>query len=366
MLAAELRVGQAAAAAPVDPTIPVGTNPVGLAFVPSGDLYVTNSGSNNVTLIDTTTDTVAIPSIPEGGTVPVWLAVAPNGHAYIPNNVSNNVSVLDTATNSPVGAPIPLGGGPAVAAVVPSGNVYVTQATANTVSLIDTNTNAVVGAPIPVGLQPITTAVAVNGKVYVANIASADVSVIQFPPTLSGISPAQGPTSGGTVVTTTGTNLTGATVTIGGIPATDVSVDPTGTQLTATTPPGTAGPATVTVTTPGGSASLVGGFTYLQDETSLTATPALAKLFPPHVYYPVLSATLTDLFTGLPVAGQPTTFSTGTHVLGTAYTDAQGTARLDETITFPLILTHGGYDDATFAGSPDLLPASAHGEILTP
>lgn len=56
-------------------------------------------------------------------------------------------------------------------------------------------------------------------------------------------------------MTITGTNLTGATVTIGGNPATGVMVNATGTQLTAITPPGAAGPADVTVTTPGGSAT---------------------------------------------------------------------------------------------------------------
>ncbi len=207
-------------------------------------------------------------------------------------------------------------------------------------------------------------AIAPNGKVYVANIASANVSVIQFAPTLSGISPNQGPTTGGTVVTITGINLTGAGVTIGGNPATGVSVNATGTQITATTPPGAPGPATVTVTTPGGTASLVNGFTYAVP-TSLTATPALTKLFPPHVYYPFLNATLTDLVTGLPVPGRTITFSTGSQILGSATTNAQGIAQLPEAITFPLILANGGYT-ATFAGTPALLPSTAIAGIIIP
>ena len=71
------------------------------------------------------------------------------------------------------------------------------------------------------------------------------------PPTVTGISPASGPTAGGTHVTITGTYLTGATgVTVGGAAATIISVS--GTSITCTTPAGSAGTASVLVTTPGG------------------------------------------------------------------------------------------------------------------
>jgi uncharacterized cupredoxin-like copper-binding protein len=59
-------------------------------------------------------------------------------------------------------------------------------------------------------------------------------------PTLSGISPSSGPTSGGTAVTITGTGFApGASVTIGNVPATDVSVVDSGT-IRAVTPLGPA------------------------------------------------------------------------------------------------------------------------------
>ncbi|MEW2435361.1 IPT/TIG domain-containing protein [Streptomyces caniferus] len=474
-------------------TIPVGTNPVGLAFIPNGDLYVTNSGSNNVQTIDTATDTVIGAAIPTG-TTPVWLTVAPNGNAYVPNNVSNSVTVIDTATST-VLTTIALSGGPAAAAVIPNGNVYVSRFTANSVQEIDTTTNLVVGAaiptgsgpvgiavtngkayvanrnantvtvidtatslvlttipvgaqpnfvaiapngnayvanigssnvtvintvsdtvvgapipvgtnpwgitagadghvytanrgsndvtvidsvtntvigtPIPVGSQPIALVVAPDNKVYVTNIAGASVTVIQFDPTITSISPNSGPIAGGTPVTITGTNLTGASVTIGGNPATGVMVNATGTQLTALTPPGAAGPADVTVTTPGGSATLVGGFTYVLPvhATSLTATPALTKLFPPHVYFPFLTATLTDQVTGLPVPNQPILFKAGSNVLGIANTDAQGVARVNETLTLTLILLNHGYE-ASFAGAVTptaiLSPSSDQAGVIEP
>jgi formylglycine-generating enzyme required for sulfatase activity len=84
----------------------------------------------------------------------------------------------------------------------------------------------------------------------------------QSPPTISGIAPGSGSTAGGTVITITGTNLTGASsVTIGGVSATSVSVV-SATTVTAVTPAGTAGAKTVSVTTPDGTANLANGFTY--------------------------------------------------------------------------------------------------------
>ncbi|HAN70786.1 MAG TPA: hypothetical protein DCQ36_04235, partial [Actinobacteria bacterium] len=80
-------------------------------------------------------------------------------------------------------------------------------------------------------------------------------------PTLTSVTPSSGAASGGTSLTLTGTNLSGATaVTVGGAAATITSAGAT--SVVATTPAGTAGSTTVTVTTPGGSASLAGAFTY--------------------------------------------------------------------------------------------------------
>jgi hypothetical protein len=79
-------------------------------------------------------------------------------------------------------------------------------------------------------------------------------------PVVATMSPSSGPVAGGTSVTITGTDLTGATVDIGG---TQVATSAnTGTSLSFTTPAAAAGPANVTVTTPGGSTA-AGTFTYV-------------------------------------------------------------------------------------------------------
>ncbi|MFJ1651255.1 IPT/TIG domain-containing protein [Streptomyces sp. NPDC088337] len=74
-------------------------------------------------------------------------------------------------------------------------------------------------------------------------------------PTVSGVTPSQGPVSGGTTVALTGTNLSGATaVLFDGIAATSFTVL-SATRIVAVTPAHAAGAAAVTVTTPGGTSN---------------------------------------------------------------------------------------------------------------
>ncbi|MGE5057516.1 MAG: beta strand repeat-containing protein [Acidobacteriota bacterium] len=93
-------------------------------------------------------------------------------------------------------------------------------------------------------------------------------------PTVTGVTPSSGTTSGGTPVTITGTNFaTGATVTVGNAGATNVVVV-SGTQITATTPPGSAGAVTVTVSNPGGqTGGLSAAFTYIAPPSVTGVTP---------------------------------------------------------------------------------------------
>jgi hypothetical protein len=92
------------------------------------------------------------------------------------------------------------------------------------------------------------------------------------------ISPNQGPASGGTVVTITGTGLAGATgVTFGGQAGTSLAVNPAGTSLTVRTPRGPLGPVDVVVLLPGGATTTVReGYRYLP------ALPTIDLLFPDH------------------------------------------------------------------------------------
>jgi hypothetical protein len=87
------------------------------------------------------------------------------------------------------------------------------------------------------------------------------------PPTVTAITPATGSAYGGTSVTITGTDFTGATgVSIGGTAATSVVVS-NATTLTCITPAGSAGTASVLVTTPGGTNAANTLYTYLTPPT---------------------------------------------------------------------------------------------------
>ncbi|HYN43323.1 MAG TPA: IPT/TIG domain-containing protein, partial [Thermoanaerobaculia bacterium] len=114
--------------------------------------------------------------------------------------------------------------------------------------------------------------VACVGNVFFAiSRPSFTISAPLPPPTVSAIDPASGTTLGGTTVTITGTNLTGATaVTFGGTAATAYTVN-SATRITATTPVHAAGAVDVAVTTPGGTATSTGGFTYVVPTPTITA-----------------------------------------------------------------------------------------------
>jgi hypothetical protein len=83
-------------------------------------------------------------------------------------------------------------------------------------------------------------------------------------PTVANILPASGPVAGGTTVTITGTDFTGATKVQFGATAASFTVN-TDKQITAVSPAHTAGWVDVTVTTPGGTSKISNAdrFTYL-------------------------------------------------------------------------------------------------------
>jgi YVTN family beta-propeller protein len=159
-------------------TFGVGVAP-GSVAVNEGDdtVYVTNFFSNNVSVINGRTGTVA-------GTIPV--GSGPSGVAvdqgddtvYVTNFFSNNVSVINGRTGTVAGT-ITVGSNPiGVAVDQVDDTVYVTNRTSGTVSVIN-GRSLDDSVTIPVGSNPIR--VAVNDgddTVYVTNFSSGDVSVI--------------------------------------------------------------------------------------------------------------------------------------------------------------------------------------------
>jgi IPT/TIG domain/Beta-propeller repeat len=129
-----------------------------------------------------------------------------------------------------------------------AGNVYITGTT------ISTETS------FPVTAGPFLTYKGFQD----AFVAKLKFSVNANAPTVSGVNPASGSINGGTSVTITGTKFAnGATVSFGGIAATNVVVA-SDTRITATTPAHAAGSVSVVVTNPNGDAGLLAqGFTYI-------------------------------------------------------------------------------------------------------
>jgi formylglycine-generating enzyme required for sulfatase activity len=95
---------------------------------------------------------------------------------------------------------------------------------------------------------------------------------------VSSISPSTGPFVGGTPITISGSFLQGTTaVTIGGVPCTNV-IAVNSTTVTAVTPPGSVGPATVVLSGTKGTVTVSGGYSYTGVETPSWAT--LVEAFP--------------------------------------------------------------------------------------
>jgi len=114
----------------------------------------------------------------------------------------------------------------------------------------------------------------ISGSGTAYDISVTDLGTTAPTPTVSSVTPPQGSQGGGYQVSVFGSNfLPGASVSFGGIPGTEVDVvSSSSTKLFVTVPSSaTGGPVNVTVTNLGGAASspVVGGFTYIDDITTI-------------------------------------------------------------------------------------------------
>ena len=191
---------------------------------PAVDIVVTTPATS------TTTQTATLPG------AYTYVNAAPTVTAVLPNSgtVQGGTVITVTGTNFIQSA-----------TGVTFGGIAATNVTfvSSTTILVTTPANAVPGAVDVVATTTFGTGTGTKLFTYVAQSAS----------TVTAISPASGNTAGGTQVKITGTNFSGATsVTIGGSPATFVTVI-SATQINATTPAhAVPGAVDVVVTTPAG------------------------------------------------------------------------------------------------------------------
>ncbi|MEW2319360.1 IPT/TIG domain-containing protein [Streptomyces bauhiniae] len=195
-------------------------------------------------------------------------AVSPSGSGTVGVTVTTAGGTSNPIPFFYVGAPFKSGIGP-VSGPLAGGNTVtlngVGLSTATSVSfggvtatptvVSDTQLTVTVpagAAPGPVGVSVTTAGGTNNGLSYTYVDA----------PTVTTVAPASGPTSGGTGVTITGTNLdTTESVTFDGTPAPFSVVNAT--TVSAVTPPGAAGAVDVVVTNAAGSDTATDAFTYV-------------------------------------------------------------------------------------------------------
>jgi YVTN family beta-propeller protein len=144
-------------------TVPVGTGAFAFAIDGNADFaYVSNGGSNSVTVVDLNAykaaATIALPA----NSQPRGVVLTPDGmKLYVADYGTNSVSVIDTTALAVTGS-IAVGSQPNRMAVSPSGHsVYVSNSGSGTVSMIDVSTDTLSTAIT--GL-PNTLAVAVSGN----------------------------------------------------------------------------------------------------------------------------------------------------------------------------------------------------------
>ncbi|MBT2233275.1 beta-propeller fold lactonase family protein [Nonomuraea sp. NEAU-A123] len=155
----------------------VGRSPNHMAINPAGTrLYVTNS-TGNVSVVDTETKGVTTIAV---GRLPSGVAVNPAGtRVYVANSGEGSVSVIDTTTDPPSVTTIAVGKWPTGVAINPAGTrVYVTDYGASNVSVIDADTNNKV-ATIGVKSFPKSVAITPGGtRAYVTHYGAANPNLV--------------------------------------------------------------------------------------------------------------------------------------------------------------------------------------------
>lgn len=165
----------------VTATVPVGFFPTGIAASPTGDfVYVLLYSDDVAYAINTSTNslqnTISLPN----GSKPIDIAVSPSGFPFITNFSNATISIIDpsimvTTKIFPVGSIFPIG----IAITSDGTKAYVVNAVGpKNVKVINLSTNTII-ATINSGTQSLGVAIAPNNsKAYVTNTMQNTVSVI--------------------------------------------------------------------------------------------------------------------------------------------------------------------------------------------
>jgi YVTN family beta-propeller protein len=168
-------------------TIAVGSKPFGIAVnTKTNKLYVTNTGSNDISVIDGASNAVVATITDPNAVLPIAVAVNPTTNTiYVANSQSNNVTVIDGASDS-ITATIAVGTAPSGLDVDSQTNsIYIANAgnsqagDPGNITVINGATKATQALSDPKAKNPVAVAAnPVTNKIYVANSGSNNVTVI--------------------------------------------------------------------------------------------------------------------------------------------------------------------------------------------
>ena len=264
-----------AATSTVSTLVASGLNsPTGVALDGSGNVYFADSGNSAIKLWTAATQTVST-LVSSGLNSPTGVAVDGSGNVYIADSYNSAVKELPRAFVDPTAFNEAFAAGAdALPVVLPATeNLLAPFAptsdsgwlTLGSISggVVNFNFTANTGAARTAHISLLGQSIAVNQAAVPA-------------PTVTSLSPTSGSTAGGTVVTITGTHFTAATaVSFGGTPAASYSVT-NDTTISATTPTGAVGTASVLVTNGGGTNAANSLYTYVAPPTVTLVTTSLA------------------------------------------------------------------------------------------
>ncbi len=148
-------------------------NPYGIAIDASGNVWVTNNGSHNVTELSSTGATIGTYAV---GTNPQGIAIDASGNVWVANNGSGTVTELRSTGATII--TVTVGTNPHGIAIDASGNVWVTNSSPNGGSGTVTELSST-GTPIgtyAVGINPFGIAIDASGNVWVVNGNNNDVT----------------------------------------------------------------------------------------------------------------------------------------------------------------------------------------------
>jgi hypothetical protein len=308
-------------------------------------------------VVDSAIEITAISPAEAAGTVDVTVTSPGGASATSPADQFTAIAVPTVTAVTPAAGP--LAGGTSVtitgtgltgASVVDFGTLAATMVVVSATQI---------AAISPAGANG-TVDVTVTGPGGVSMTSSADQFAYMAAPAVTTITPTNGPMAGGTLVTITGTNLTGATlVDFGTLAATNVVVD-SPTQITATSPEEVAGTVDVTVASPGGvsATSPADQFAYLAVPTVTAVSPAAGPL--------AGGTSVTITGTGFTVAAgvdfgaiaaTNVTVVSPTQITATSPAEAAGTVNITVT-TFGGVSASSPADHFAYAAAPVVLIVS--------